>query len=31
MGLIIVLTGVPVYIIGVKWKGKPRQFTDLVR
>ena len=30
MGLIIVLSGIPVYILGVAWKGKPKKFTDLV-
>lgn len=31
MGLLLVLTGVPVYIVGVRWKSKPKVYTDLVR
>lgn len=30
MGVIIVLSGVPVYLLGVSWKNKPKAFTDLV-
>lgn len=30
MGLVIVCSGIPVYIIGVMWKKKPKAFTDLV-
>jgi hypothetical protein len=30
MGIIMVCTGIPVYIIGVKWKSKPQFFTDLL-
>ncbi|XP_045193842.1 large neutral amino acids transporter small subunit 2-like isoform X2 [Mercenaria mercenaria] len=30
MGIIMVCTGIPVYIIGVMWKSKPRVFTDLL-
>jgi len=31
MGLICVLTGIPVYLIGVAWKGKPKIFNRYVR
>jgi hypothetical protein len=30
MGLLLVLTGVPVYILGVRWKNKPQAFTNFV-
>ncbi|XP_052232637.1 large neutral amino acids transporter small subunit 2-like isoform X2 [Dreissena polymorpha] len=30
MGLLLVLTGLPVYLIGVCWKSKPRAFTEFV-
>lgn len=30
MGLLLVLTGLPVYVIGVRWKNKPKAFTDFV-
>ena len=30
MGLLLVLTGLPVYVIGVRWKSKPKAFTDFV-
>jgi len=29
MGMIMVATGIPVYIIGVMWKTKPRWFNNL--
>ena len=29
-GVLIVCTGIPVYLLGVLWKGKPKAFTDLV-
>ncbi|KAK6174528.1 hypothetical protein SNE40_017786 [Patella caerulea] len=30
MGVLIVCTGIPVYVIGIMWKKKPKIFTDLV-
>lgn len=30
MGLLLVLTGLPVYLIGVRWKNKPKAFTNFV-
>ncbi len=30
MGLAIVCSGVPVYLIGVAWKGKPKIFVQYV-
>ncbi|XP_045193843.2 large neutral amino acids transporter small subunit 2-like [Mercenaria mercenaria] len=31
MGLLLVLTGLPVYVVGVRWKNKPKAFTKFVR
>lgn len=30
MGVIIVLSGVPVYLLGVSWKNKPKSFNDFM-
>lgn len=30
MGLLLVLTGLPVYVIGVRWKSKPKSFTNFI-
>ena len=30
MGIIMILTGIPVYILGVAWKKKPESFRVLV-
>ena len=30
MGVIVTLTGIPVYIVGVAWKRKPKVFTNFV-
>lgn len=29
-GIIMILSGVPVYLLGVAWRNKPRAFTGLV-
>ena len=30
MGLLLVLTGLPVYFIGVRWKNKPAAFNNFM-
>lgn len=30
LGMVIMLTGVPVYFVGVQWKGKPKWIYRLV-
>ena len=31
MGVLITCTGIPVYVLGVMWKRKPKAFNNLVR